>query len=87
MYKVNPDGKSTRTLPPGAHPGLKKLKSQSGVYRGLLRPVIKKRKPEHADYSGVLPLTGSKARVFVWVHEDGTLGLRLEKMHEQKGAR
>jgi hypothetical protein len=36
--------------------------------------------PNHADYKGGLQLTGSKASILIWVHEDGTLGLRLEKI-------
>jgi hypothetical protein len=45
-----------------------------------LRPELAKRDPRHADYKGVSPLTGSKALILLLVHEDGTLGLRLEKI-------
>jgi len=38
--------------------------------------------PGHADYKGVLQLTGSKASVLIWVHSDGSLGLRLEKIND-----
>jgi hypothetical protein len=67
-------------LPPGPHPGFQNLKSQPGVYRAKLWPVINKDRPEHADCSGILQLTGSKAQVYIWVHQDGSLGLRLEKI-------
>jgi hypothetical protein len=67
-------------LKPGPHPGFENLKSQPGVYRTRLRAETAKRDPRHADYKGVLQLTGSKALVLVWVHSDGTLGLRLEKI-------
>jgi hypothetical protein len=67
-------------LPTGSHPGFSHLKSQPGVYRCRLRPELAKRDPRHADYKGILPLTGSKALILLWVHEDGTLGLRLEKI-------
>jgi hypothetical protein len=64
----------------GTHPGFNHLKSKPGVYRCKLYPETRKAKPEHADYRGILQLTGSKALVLVWVHADGSLGLRLEKM-------
>ena len=69
-------------LPAGHHPGFAKLKSRLGVYRCKLRPVQVKRDPNHADYSGVLELTNSKAFLYLWVHADGSLGLCLEKMTE-----
>jgi hypothetical protein len=64
----------------GTHLGFSQLKSQLGVYRCELWPVVHKPKPEHADYSGILHLTNSKARILVWVHGNGSLGLRLEKI-------
>ena len=67
-----------RTVPPGTHPGFDHLKSQPGVYRCRLRQELDKRDPRHADYRGILQLTGSKALVLIWVGADGTLGLRLE---------
>lgn len=73
-----------RKLPPGTHPGFEHLKSQLGVYRCRLWPVTQKRDPKHADFSGILQLAGSKTSILVWVHEDGTLGLRLEKITERK---
>jgi hypothetical protein len=72
-----------RLLPPGPHPGFANLPAKAGVYRCRLRPELNKRDPKHADYRGVLPLTGSKALVLIWVHDDGSLGLRLEKMTGQ----
>jgi len=44
------------------------------------RPKLNKAKPEHADYRGILQPTGSNASLKVWVHTDGSLGLRLEKI-------
>lgn len=67
----------------GTHPGLGKLKSKVGVYRCTLRRVLHKQNPDHADYKGVLPIANGKAWVLVWVHADGTLGLRLEKITEK----
>ena len=65
-------------LPPGNHPGFARLKSQPGVFRCKLRPETKKAKPEHSDYSGtMLMANGERANVRVWVHGDGTLGLRV----------
>jgi hypothetical protein len=74
-------------LPAGKHPGFDHLKSEVGVYRCKLLPVVRKRDPKHADFSGILQLTGSKARIFIWVHADGSLGLRLAKIQEQKEAK
>ena len=57
---------------------LARLKSQPGVFRCKLRPETKKAKPEHSDYSGTLLMAnGERANVRVWVHGDGTLGLRV----------
>jgi hypothetical protein len=71
----------------GPHPGFQNLRSRAGVYRCRLRPELIKRDPRHADYRGILPLTGSKASVLVWVHSDGSLGLRLEKINENTKAK
>ena len=67
-----------KALPPGNHPGFAKLKSQAGVFRCKLRLETKKAKPEHSDYSGTLLMgKGERAFVRVWVHADGSLGLRV----------
>jgi hypothetical protein len=68
----------------GSHPGFSNLKSQPGVYRCKLWADTNKRDRNHADYKGVLHLTGSKASVLVWVHVDGSLGLRLEKIVDRR---
>ena len=73
-------------LPPGKYPGFEKLPAKSGVYRCKLWYQAEKREPGYADYKCVLQLTGSKALILVWVHQDGSLGLRLEKITERKGA-
>lgn len=66
-------------LPPGCHPGFSKLKSQKNVFRAKLRPEPHKAKSEHADYRGTLFLDGGKkALALLWVHQDGSLGLRVE---------
>ena len=65
-------------LPPGDHPGFARLKSEPGVFRCKLRPETNKRDPKHSDYSGTLLMAGGeRAQVRVWVHADGTLGLRV----------
>jgi hypothetical protein len=69
----------------GKYSGFSNLTAKPGVYRCKVWPQTNKRDPQHADYKGVLQLTGSKASVLVWVHSDGTLGLRLEKI-TNKGA-
>jgi hypothetical protein len=74
---------NTKTLS-GDFKGFSHLKQKAGVYRCLLRPERHKRKTEHADYKGVLPIANGKASVLIWVHVDGTLGLRLEKIVEKK---
>jgi hypothetical protein len=75
-------------LPAGPHPGIAKLKDQPGVFRCELRPMTKKKKADHADYAGVLTLSGgAKAQVLVWVNADGTLGLRLELIKGKTGKR
>jgi hypothetical protein len=71
---------AAKKLPQGQHPGFQNLKAQLGVYRCKLWPDADKRDPNHADYKGVLQLTGSKASILIWVHRDGSLGLRLEKI-------
>jgi hypothetical protein len=73
-------GANAHVLQPGKHPGFNYLKAKPGVYRCKLRPDLAKSNPDHSDYKGVLLLTGCKCHVNVWVHSDGTLGLRLEKM-------
>ena len=66
------------TLPAGPHPGFSWLKSQPGVFRCKLWPATDKAKPEFADYRGTLQMSnGAKADVLLWVHADGTLGLRV----------
>ena len=70
-------------LPKGQHPGFANVKAKPGVYRCKLWPATSKRDPKHADFKGVLQLTGSKASVMIWVHIDGSLGLRLEKIVER----
>jgi hypothetical protein len=71
---------TTNLLPKGLHPGFENLQPKPGVYRCKLYPDTKKKDPNHADYKGVLHLTGSKASILLWVHCDGSLGLRLEKI-------
>ncbi len=68
----------------GSYTGFSKLTSKVGVYRCKLWRNTRKKDPTHSDYQGVLHLTGSKASILVWVHEDGSLGLRLEKITERK---
>jgi hypothetical protein len=76
---VNTTSIKPNTLPPGPHRGFAKLKSQPGIFRCKLRPDANKKKPEHSDYHGVLQLDGgAKASVLLWVHADGSLGLRLD---------
>ena len=64
-------------LPPGNYPGFAKLKSQPGVHRCKLWPNAEKKNPGHADYRGKLFIDGKPYTAFVWVHADGSLGLRL----------
>jgi hypothetical protein len=81
-----PAFKPATPLPPGPHPGFSKLKSQSDVFRNKLRPAVSKRNPDHGDYEGVIFLDGGrKAGVRLWVHADGTLGLRLELLTRKGG--
>lgn len=71
-------------LPVGTHPGIPQLE-QPGVFRCELKPVTKKKKPEHADYAGVLPLSGgTAAQVLLWVHSDGNCGIRVELIKKDK---
>jgi len=35
---------------------------------------LNERDPPHADYKGIPQQTGSRALIFLWVHEDGMLG-------------
>ena len=70
----------------GTFGGFSNLPAKLGVYRCKLWPETNKRDPNHADYKGVLQLTGSKASVLIWVHVDGTLGLRLEKITINPGS-
>ena len=59
--------------------GIRQIKSQPGVFRCKLWPATDKKLPEHADYRGVLQMSGgNKAQIYLWVHADGSLGLRLE---------
>ena len=81
---INPSIKQPRatvkpnTLPLGNHPGFSKLKSQPGVFRCKLRPDTNKRDPRHSDYAGTLLMAnGERAMVRLWVHADGSLGLRV----------
>jgi hypothetical protein len=68
-------------LPPGNHPGFAKLKSEPGVFRCKLRLVTNKAKPEFADYQGTLCMdNGIRASAMVWIHADGSIGLRLEPL-------
>ena len=65
-------------LPPGDHPGFARLKSQPGVFRCKLRPETKKANPSTATTAArLLMAKGERANVRVWVHADGSLGLRV----------
>ena len=65
-------------LPPGGALGFAKLKSRPGVFRCKLRLCMDKKRPEYADYRGVLQMDGGgQAGVLLWVHADGSLGLRV----------
>ena len=75
------------SLPSGNHPGFAKLKSQPGVFRCKLRPETKKAKPEHSDYLGTLLMgNGGRAEVRLWVHTDGSLGLRVALAPRKEGS-
>jgi hypothetical protein len=56
---------NNKLLKAGKYPGFGRLTSKPGVYWCKLYPELKKAKPEHADYRGILQLTGSKALVLV----------------------
>jgi hypothetical protein len=72
-------------LPKGQHPGFGKLKTQPGVFRGKLRAVAAKRDANHADYEGAIFLDGGrKAGVRLWVHADGSLGLRIALLKQRR---
>jgi hypothetical protein len=75
-----PSAKSTRLLKSQGHPGFSGLKSEVGVYRCKLFPQRYKRNRKYADYKGELVLANCKVSILVWIHEDSTLGLRLEKI-------
>jgi hypothetical protein len=76
---MNTTTSKPNTLPASNHPGFAKLKSQPSVFRCKLWPETNKKKPEHSDYHGLLQLSnGAKASILLWVHADGSLGLRLE---------
>jgi hypothetical protein len=80
MHTQPPNNAPTKPtlLSVGPHRGFARLKSQPGVYRCRLRAETTKKLPEHADYRGTLLMEGGKkAQVLVWVHADGSLGLRL----------
>ena len=79
---ANLKAESSSKLPPGIHPGFDHLPPQLNVCRCKLWPVAKKQDERHADYSGLLWLVHGKvaARVFLWAHSDGTLGLRVQKL-------
>jgi hypothetical protein len=70
-------------LPPGSAPGFAKLPQKPGVYRCQLLPA-KKRRPEHADYAGKLRIANGIAQVLIWLHTDGSLGLRVEKISNSR---
>ena len=73
---------TSKILPAGIHPGFDHLPPQLNVCRCTLWPVSEKQDERHADYSGLLWLIPGKqaARVFLWCHSDGTLGLRVQKL-------
>lgn len=57
------------------------------MFRCKLRPETHKAKPEHSDYSGTLLMgNGERAMVRVWVHPDGSLGLRVALEPRKEGA-
>jgi hypothetical protein len=76
----------TNRLAAGNHPGFARLKSQPGVFRCKLRPAANKAKPEHSDYLGTLLMgNGERANVRLWVHADGSLGLRVALAPRKEG--
>ena len=78
--KLKCDRNVTKRLPDGQHPGFGHLKPQPGVYRAILRRIKHKNCAAHADYVGVITLGDCKVSLRLWVHADGSLGLRLQKM-------
>jgi hypothetical protein len=71
-----------KSIPKGIHPGFEHLAPQVNVCRCRLWPITEKQAESHADYAGLLWLVHEKeaARVFLWVHTDGTLGLRVQRL-------
>jgi hypothetical protein len=82
----NSQAQKPNLVPAGSHPvaGYTKLNTQVGVYRTRLRPVNHKRDLKHADYYGDMQLANAKVHIYIWVHTDGTLGLRLAKSTPRK---
>jgi hypothetical protein len=66
-------------LPKGKHPGAGRLKSRPDVYRCVARRERRKR-AGLSDYKGVLHLSNCRCWLNVFVHTDGSLGIRLEKI-------
>ncbi len=75
---------TTPKLSPGIHPGFDHLSPQVNVCRCKLWPVTTTQEEQQADYAGLLWLVPEKeaARVFLWCHGDGTLGLRVQKLQK-----
>src|SRR5262245_8210290 len=75
-----PPKKSTPKLAPGIHAGFDHCAPMANIARCKLWPVEEKQDETQADYSGVLWFVPEKtaARVFLWVHADKTLGLRVQ---------
>jgi hypothetical protein len=74
-----------RTLRPGTHPasGFNQAPKQEGVYRALLKPCKNKTSPDHSNYAGFIQLANCVAGIRLWLHDDGTLGLRVQKLKKQ----
>lgn len=87
MTTITTTTPKTLSQPEVKHPGFGKLKSQPGVYRCRLKRVRKKKDPNHADFQGVLHLQNAACQIFVWIHDDDELGLRLEKLTPEQLAR
>jgi hypothetical protein len=81
-----PPSLQAKKLPHGTHSASEMPKPQNGVYRTKLWPVAKKRDPKHADYRGTLAIANGHASVLAWLHSDGSIGIRLERITERKGA-
>jgi hypothetical protein len=88
MEKISsPTNKATpKLLKVGIHPGFDHLSPEVNVCRCKLWPAANKPNKDSADYIGKLWLIPEKvaARVFLWVHSDGTLGLRVQKLKRPK---